>query len=150
MRYIGIDPGKGKTNPGGVAIIDGDTVEAWYMPDNPDDLKTLLANLVDEDTVVVIEKVWARAGNGSKGTWSLAENVGWIRMALSFLGPKEIIEVAPQRWQRDTFGEQYGTNSKDVSLDIARNQFPQVNLRLKKDHGRSDALLLARWPSLKF
>lgn len=149
MRYIGIDPGKGKSNPGGVAIIDGDTIEAWYMPDNPDTLKELLSNLVDEDTTVVIEKVWARGGNGSKSTWSLAENVGWIKMALSFLRPKEIIEVTPQRWQRDTFGELYGTDSKVVSLSTARKQFPQVNLKLKKDHGRSDALLLARWPSLR-
>lgn len=149
MRYVGIDPGKGKTSPGGIAVIDGHVAEAWVMPDNPEELWEILSNAIDSETTVVLEKVWARGGNGSKAIWSLAENIGWIEMALSLLKPREIIQVAPQRWQRDTFKELYGTDSKSVSLDMARSLFPEVNLKLKKHHGKSDALHLAYWPTLK-
>ena len=49
--------------------------------------------------------------------------------------------VRPQEWKAH-----YGLGSdKNDSLELARRYYPDVDLHLKKHHGRAEALLIARY-----
>jgi len=55
-----------------------------------------------------------------------------------------LLEVAPITWKNKMIGK---GKSKDASRMLAAQLFPQLSdrLRLKKDHGRAEAILLAEY-----
>ncbi len=155
MIIVGIDPGL----DGAVAIIleDG-RVEFYDTPtvllgkrrdyDLPamaeivrrlDDL-----DLCTKEILVGLEKVHAMPKNGSLSAFGMGRSIGAWEMALVFSGlPYELI--APQRWKKAMMDGM--PKEKDSSRVVAMRLFPQaaVELKLRKHHGRADALLIAAY-----
>ncbi len=141
MNFAGIDPGQG----GALAIISNDmqTAYAWDFPDSIEAAADLLREVVlDHHPVLTgIEKVGAMPKQGVSSTFKFGQNYGAWLGALSALQIAHII-VTPAKWQRSVLDSGSG-DTKTRSLSMARRLFPGVELSRKKDHGRSDALLLA-------
>jgi crossover junction endodeoxyribonuclease RuvC len=78
---------------------------------------------------------------GALANYSLGHSSGIIMGVLSALGFSYEL-VRPQEWKKE-FG--LLKMQKDASRTVAQNLFPSVNLSLKKDEGRAEALLIAEW-----
>lgn len=68
---------------------------------------------------------------------------GWLGV-LVVLGIPHLL-VPPREWQRGLVRPSDGSDPKSRSLAVAHRLFPNVDLSRRKDHHRSDALLLAYW-----
>lgn len=163
MIYVGIDPGI----TGAVAVIDANRAISFYdtptfelksngktknVPDQyafADILRDIVAG---GPTLVVIEKVWAMPGKGGFGRQSMgatsAFNFGmgfglWLGVIAALKIPVQ--QVAPTTWKKSMMSDM--DKDKDASRIRAIALFPQVadSLKLKKHHGRADALLIADW-----
>lgn len=92
---------------------------------------------------VVIERVHAMPGQGVSSMMSLGDSKGVVRGVCAALGlPIEYVE--PQRWKKHAglMG-----SDKDASRCLALQLWPSMaeSLKLKKHHGRAEALLIARF-----
>jgi crossover junction endodeoxyribonuclease RuvC len=88
----------------------------------------------------IVERVHAMPRNGSQAAFSQGATLGSILAALQVLRAR-IELVTPAAWKRS-----YGLKSqKAASLDRARLLFPAAELDRKKDHGRAEALLIAKY-----
>ena len=78
--------------------------------------------------------------------WSLGRQVGIVETILRMY-KMPYTEVTPQTWQKGIFYKTDGKDTKEKSLNVAKRLFPDHTdfFKRKKDHGRSDALLLARY-----
>lgn len=143
--YAGIDPGQG----GALAIVSGDMQEAyaWDYPGSVEIAADLLrdAVLMYHPVLTAIEKVGAMPKQGVSSMFKFGQNYGAWLGALSALQAPFFI-ATPSKWQRAVL-DSGGGGTKDRSLSMARRLFPGVELGRKKDHGRSDALLLAVYAS---
>ncbi len=138
-EFMGIDPGKN----GALAIIHSDGAEAWHYPGDValavDLVRSVL--LTQRPVLAAIEKVGARPGQGVTSMFNFGANYGqWIGI-LAALGVPYVM-VLPQTWQKVAL-DSGGGSAKDRSLAWARRRFPDVDLSLKKDDGKADALGLA-------
>jgi len=91
--------------------------------------------------LTVIEQVSAMPGQGVSSMFSLGDSYGVARTAALTLG--RIAYISPSHWKK-----QAGvTKNKVYSLTLARRAFPSADevLKRKKDEGRAEALLLARY-----
>ena len=151
---IGIDPGLS----GAVALLDGDEcVDLWDMPISE---KThgkgkevnafLLADIIhdavqkaDGDLTAIIEQVSAMPGQGVSSMFAFGAAYGTVRGVLGAMGIPTT-QVTPQRWKR---AEGLTGRDKDASRTKAISEFPEVRhmLHRKKDVGRADAILIARY-----
>jgi crossover junction endodeoxyribonuclease RuvC len=159
---IGIDPG----NSGAVAFIGHgheyhDVFDLPLMANgkkqqiNPHELKRLLEvkmiaalaeNKVDmlnggERFHCYIEKVSAMPGQGVASMFNFGMGYGIIQGVVSALGiPYEL--VTPQSWKKRAglIGK-----DKDNARTMAQQLYPDAPLGRKKDIGRADALLIARF-----
>ena len=89
----------------------------------------------------VLEKVGPHPKEGVSAVASLARGYGMWEGILAALGiPYQL--VTPQAWKKSMglIGK-----AKDDSRIMAQRMFPDVELPLKKDHGRAEALLLAEY-----
>jgi hypothetical protein len=146
---IGIDPGL----TGAVAILAPDgTLEA--LSDTPTltlrtsrgtrqeydvpGLVALLAPYVGPQAHVIIEESQSLPGQGVRSTWTTGYGYGvWLGI-LGALGLAHT-RIRPAVWKR-----RLGlTSDKEQARLRAMQLFPAADLRRKKDHGRSEALLLA-------
>jgi crossover junction endodeoxyribonuclease RuvC len=149
-RYIGIDPGLS----GAVAVLP----EGWIF-DTPTaivssgkrqrreyleaEMAAMLAPFV-EDSVAAIEKVHAMPRQGVASMFTMGVGLGVWRGILAALGiPFDL--VTPQRWKAvmmDGMGKE-----KEAARTRALQLFPGLtpSLRLKKHHGRAEALLIAEY-----
>ena len=153
MAIIGIDPGI----TGAIAVIDVDAcVVVEDMPImtkvsgkgnqiNSNELYAKLHNLVtafDVDSVYV-ERVNAMPGQGVSSVFSFGKSAGIIEGVLASLGVK-VFFPTPQKWKKNAglIGKE-----KDAARTLAITQFPEIADRLtrKKDGGRADAILIARY-----
>lgn len=163
---IGIDPG----NTGAVAFI-GHGLEYHDVFDmplmangkkqqiNPHELKRLLElrmlNALIEDSGDIIpggerfhcyiEKVSAMPGQGVASMFNFGMGYGIIQGVVSALGiPYEL--VTPQSWKKRAglIGKE-----KDNARTMAQQLYPDAPLGRKKDIGRADALLIARYGSTR-
>ena len=122
---------------------------AWDFPGSIEAAADLLREVLLEHHPVLtgIEKVHAMPKQGVSSTFKFGSNYGSWLGAMSAMQMPHII-VTPAKWQRSLL-DSGGGDTKTRSLSMARRLFPNVDLHLKKHHGRSDALLLAlyaaRW-----
>lgn len=99
---------------------------------------------------IIIENVHAMPGEGVCSVWTFGKATGvahGVALALSGEAPQE---VAPQRWQnafRLLLGIDKKTRFKEVTREVATRLFPDEweLFQRKKDHGTSDAALIAAW-----
>jgi len=151
MIWIGIDPG---LRSGAIASIDhnGGFVAADDIKADGDkiDVKALKEQIyritVAGDTYAIcIEHVGVRPGQGISSSGKFMRAFGAIE-AVSTLLSDRVEMVIPQAWKK-TMGV---TAEKEQSLVMARNLFPDAMLKLKKHHGRAEALLIAEYARRTF
>jgi crossover junction endodeoxyribonuclease RuvC len=149
MIYLGIDPGLS----GAIAAITPDGIEFHDMPvldvgtkqklDYAGLAHTLRQYSVSGDVAAAIEFVASMPGQGVSSTFKFGQCYG---AALGILAALQIPyqTVAPVRWKR---AFKLVGCEKDESRARSLELYPQCagELRLKKHHGRADALLMARW-----
>ena len=143
---MGVDPGSVSA---AFAVIpwdlDGglDAAGAWHMP--------VVNKMVDgrafafllrerAPTHAVVERVNAFPGQGVSSSFRFGVGYGIILGALASVGV-QIVEVAPTVWKKHFRLD----SDKEKARALAINRFPNVDLRLKKDAGRAEALLMALW-----
>jgi crossover junction endodeoxyribonuclease RuvC len=113
------------------------------------DLANLLAafkSLADtsangETVVVALENVHPMPTDGVRQIGSLMHTRGVLEALLFATGFTPVL-VSPSSWRPKIVGK--GTN-KEAALILARQLFPSVDLKLKKDEGRAEALLIAEY-----
>jgi len=142
---IGIDPGIS----GAIAVLCDDRFIACYdMPTMADGKRNQvngaeLARIFfyhDPDRVIV-ERVHSMPGQGVASTFAFGQSFGVILGVVSAMGyPVHL--VTPQQWKRCC-----GLKGKDkeASRSLAQQKYPQAALGRKKDAGRADAILIARY-----
>ena len=147
MITIGIDPG----NTGAIAVIDdtNSVVELHDMPlmangkkqqVNPAALAEMLAPWRGY-AVVRVERVSAMPGQGVSSMFNFGMGFGVIQGVVAALGmPVEL--VTPQSWKKkaNLIGK-----DKDNARTLAQQLYPSASLARKKDIGRADAILIARF-----
>ena len=115
------------------------------MPANPADTAGLFRDIANWPLMlcpVVIEKQSARPGQGVSSTYKIGYGYGVLIGVLAAL-KFPVVEVAPATWKRAT-----GLTGKDkeASRALARSLWPDCELLSRKgDHGRAEALLIARY-----
>lgn len=147
MIYIGIDPGLS----GAVAAI---TDEGCDVVDTPTLMlkkrdydvvgmrQALAGFLVYKDTIAVIESASAMPKQGVVSMFNFGRGLGlWEGLLCALSIP--YTKVRPARWKKVMLSDM--PKEKDASRLRAMQLFPNVNLSLKKHHGRADALLLAAY-----
>lgn len=159
---IGIDPGIG----GAVAAVDerGNLLWVEDMPIRDAGKQSRKANEIDGTALArllrlhvpdircaVVEEVHATPKNGALSSFSLGDSRGVIRGVLETLGvPVE--RVAPVTW-KSRYGlkftrEDSDSAKKEASRACAIRLYPAcADLARKKDHGRAESILLARYGS---
>lgn len=154
---VGIDPGVS----GAIAGVSPSSRFAWVedMPIATQMTKTRKHNQIDaaglarvlrprlaEITLVLIERVHAMPGQGVSGVFSLGDSAGCIRGVCAALG-LSVQFVEPMRWKKHAG---LVKADKDASRTLAVQLYPGASgaLMRKKDHGRAEALLIARFGAL--
>lgn len=143
MLYLGIDPGLS----GAWGMIDHHGCY-WSSGDMHHDTEGILdtERIWDEmcqardrlDTKVFIEKVHSMPKQGVSSTFKFGMAFGGA-LSLARRFKTEVVMVTPQLWKKTLVLN----SDKQLSLDMAREIFPQAPLHLKKHNGRAEALLIA-------
>lgn len=141
--WIGIDPGQS----GAAALMPADglpQVQDW--PGNSVAAAEVLKDWALEHNIalVALEAVSAMPKQGVSSTFRFGLNTGIWEGIIVALG-LPLFKPRPIEWQKGLIKPSDGKDPKSRSLAVARRLFPDVELSRKKDHGRSDALLLAFW-----
>ena len=155
MQIIGVDPGVS----GSVAVLteSGKFVFVDDMPTvlankssnrrmvSPADLARMLRTIVIDapaDVVAITESVASMPEQGVASVFAFGKSYGILLGVLAALGISTHI-VSPRKWKNF-----YSLGSdKEQSRELAQRMWPEAPLNLKKHHGRSEALLLARYYS---
>lgn len=141
---IGIDPGQ----TGAIAAVNqiGDLFDAWDMPVIDKDVNpALVADLIKQVCNVervVVENVHSMPKQGVASSFKFGKSFGIVLGVVAALGcPVEL--VTPTTWKR----AMKVTADKETSRRRAIELWPgQAQLfARKKDNGRAEAALLARW-----
>lgn len=156
--YIGIDPGLS----GAVAILEGNgqifslldmplisTGSAGHTKQkiNCAELAFQLSEIIEDFNLFAgVEAVTSRPGQGVASMFSFGHSLGALEGVLSSLGIGYAF-VSPASWKR-TFSL-VGTE-KDAARTTAIQMYPEAPLNRKKDSGRADAILIARYTMQKF
>lgn len=143
--YLGVDPGLS----GALAIISGELVEAYAMPETIRDIWEMVLDLKSERGVeyALIEEIHALPAaveeklgikRGSIATMKLARNFGQLEMALTAADiPHD--ELLPRSWKKIA-GVRPGGDQKKISYARAQQLFPTVRIT----HQVADSLLIAK------
>lgn len=149
MRVIGIDPG----NEGAIAVLEGGRLlEVFDMPLMANGKKrqvnaAALSGLLEKatfdflDTEVAVEKVGAMPGQGVTSMFNFGMGYGVIQgVVAAMCVPMHL--VTPQSWKKRAglIGKE-----KDQARTLAQQLYPDAPLARKKDVGRADAILIARY-----
>ncbi len=144
---VGIDPGLSGAvallHPDGELVIHRDFKEAL-------DIVTAVVKTVVRAKRVVIEQVHAMPGQGVCSMFSFGRSTGIAIGAVLARTAVPLHQVAPLRWQnyfRKAHGLAKGTPFKEYTRELAMKLFPKFAqlFARKKDHGSSDAALVALW-----
>lgn len=151
-KYIGIDPGMSKTAPGAIAVISDDSDYEPRVFDFPGDIASLgdlfVREIIFDIKGCAIESIHASPTFGKVTCFNLGCNYGAYLGILSVLQIPHVL-ISPNKWQKEILDSGTG-QTKERSLNMARRLFPDIDLRLKKHHGRADALHLARYAKKYF
>lgn len=149
---IGIDPGQ----TGAIAALEKGKVVALHdMPVmarthgkgfqiDPYELSSLIMRIgVASITGVVMEQVNSRPGQGAQATFNFGEGVGVIKGVIGALS-LSLRMVTPQQWKKSAG---LIRKDKDAARTLAIQMHPEVadQLTQKKDIGRADAIMVARF-----
>lgn len=148
MTYIGIDPGKS----GGIAIISGDEIICYQMPNTEFDVWSIFERNNKGQVRAVIEKVHSMPGQGVKSMFSFGQNYGFLRACL-IAAQIPFDEITPQAWQKELgiVGRKKGepkSQLKERLRQKAQQLFPQEDMwhrTLGEQRAKCDALLLAEF-----
>lgn len=142
-RVIAIDPGK----KGAIVTRAASALEVVKMQDLTEkDLFLYLERQRPYNAIVVMERVWARPGNGVKQSYNYGYNNGMIMMACTAARLK-LEMVLPKKWQTalslDRLPKAQNTyiNRKKRNKQHAQRLFPDVEVT----HVNADALLLSEY-----
>ncbi len=147
QTFIGIDPGAtgaiASLSPTGITFIDCPVIKQnGKTKPNPTLMASELSQLVTLDSIIIIENVHAMPKQGTVSMFSFGMGYGvWLGIIAALNIPVEF--VTPQTWKK-----YYNLGpDKEASRAAALQLFPsQANeLKLKKHHGRAEALLLAEF-----
>jgi crossover junction endodeoxyribonuclease RuvC len=145
---IGVDPG---ATSGAFAVLDGGTLlEVDDLPtiangklrwvDGPALLSRVISLKAGRAMLAIVERQGARPGQGLSSTFTSATAFGALLATLQIAGCS--IELVTAAVWKTAAGL---SKDKSQSLDRARLLYPEASLDRKKDHGRAEALLLARF-----
>ncbi len=141
--FAGVDPGQ----TGAIAIITPDGVDIMDYGETHEMIMQLKEWNSDYHLVAYIEKVHAMPKQGVSSTFKFGVNYGiWQGMLYAIGVP--FYFVTPQKWQKTMLSDSSEQTTKKKSLDVARRLYPKIAstyLKRQKDHGRSDALLIATY-----
>jgi len=146
VKIMGVDPGAVSA---AFAVIpwdlDGglDAAGAWSVPvvNKMVDARAFAYAVKEHQAShAVIERVGAFPGQGVSSSFRFGMGYGIILGVLASSGVK-IIDVAPGVWKKHFRLD----SDKEKARALAIKRFPHVNLRLVKDAGRAEALLMALW-----
>ena len=154
MLRIGIDPGVS----GAIAFLNDDTlVTVQDMPTmslsktkqkvNQAELAKLLTEAICADgrecseATAYLEQVHSMPGQGVTATFNFGVSYGVIQGVLAALQIPMVL-VTPHSWKRRAglIGK-----DKDAARTLAQQLYPEAPLGHKKDVGRADAILIARF-----
>ncbi|MDY7038565.1 MAG: hypothetical protein SV375_20730 [Thermodesulfobacteriota bacterium] len=136
--HIGIDPGQ----TGAIGFVS----RAHYFVYDYQELKEAIYYLQFVRSMVksvIIEKQWSPPKNRAD---KLIENYG-IWQGVLKATRLDYKKVAARTWQSAMLKNVPGSSTKDKSLKLAKELFPDLRHKLirKKDDGRADALLMAEY-----
>lgn len=152
MVIIGVDPGQ----TGAIASYDGTiitglidmpTMTRLHGSGRQVDPYTLATEILDlcagRNATAVIEAVSAMPGQGVSSMFRFGESVGVVLGVLGAL-QMPVRWVTPQRWKK---AAGIAGRDKDAARSLAIQLHPEVAelLKRKKDVGRADAALIARF-----
>jgi crossover junction endodeoxyribonuclease RuvC len=149
---IGIDPG----NSGAIAFLNskGECLGVVDMPTmtlngkkqqvNAVELARIIErwrNLSNEPLVAFLEAVSAMPGQGVSSMFNFGMGYGIVQGVLATQRIPFIL-VRPQQWKKRAglIGAE-----KDKARTLAQQMYPSVDLSRKKDIGRADSILIARF-----
>ena len=142
--YLGIDPGfsgawgmidhHGKYNSCGDMIHNFKHILSRHV-------HAEISQAIDrQDLRCVIEAVHSMPAQGVASSFKFGMAFGAAIAIVERINcPWEL--VTPQKWKRDMCL----TSDKDLSLEMARELWPNAPLTRKLDNGRAEALLMAEW-----
>lgn len=150
MIVLGIDPGLS----GAVAALDTllpSAVSVWDMPHADGEVAGgALAGIIRgalvgrTDAVAVVERVHSMPGQGVSTTFKFGDAYGVAKGVLGALGIRMIL-VPPTKWKK-FFCLPGGADGKEAGRSLACRTWPNSPaFSRKKDHGRADAALIAKW-----
>lgn len=146
MIWIGVDPGL-RSGAIGAVDHDGNFIAAHDIAavDDRIDARALKQMILDmtipgDDYAICVEQVWTMPKQGIASTGRFMRAYGAIGAVCELLCDR-IFFVTPQVWKKSM----NVTSDKEQSLAEARQRFPQAVLKLKKDHGKAEALLIAEY-----
>jgi crossover junction endodeoxyribonuclease RuvC len=151
---IGIDPGV----TGAIAFLEDKTFILCAVHDMPTMLLGQSKQQVNEAELVKIinfqlsfphtiilavylERVSAMPGQGVTGMFNFGMSYGSVKGVVAALG-LPLMLVSPAVWKRKA-GILH--NDKDAARVMAQHLYPEASLGRKKDVGRADAILIARY-----
>ena len=135
---LGIDPGIS----GAVALLDGAVApEVVDMPSNPRDLWDTLSAWRTDDLYAYVERAQAMPKQGVSSTFRYGYGYGVIIGLLAGLGiPYETVRPGEWKKRAGLIGR-----DKEASRALARQLWPTAPLGRVRDHGRAEALLIAKY-----
>jgi hypothetical protein len=146
MIWIGVDPGL-RSGAIGAVDHDGNFIAVYDIAavDDRIDARVLKQMILDmtipgDDYAICLEQVWTMPKQGIASTGRFMRAYGAIGAVCELLCDR-IFFVTPQVWKKSM----NLTSDKNESLAAARIAFPQAVLKLKKDHGKAEALLIAEY-----
>ena len=147
---IGIDPGL----TGGIAVLDSETKELVRLADMPvipegnkkkvsgHGLMKIMGDYSRQQVdMVYLERVGARPGQGVVSMFNFGRSYGAVEAAIAVMG-LPVTYVAPQSWKR---AAGLLRADKDASRGRVLDLYPNAEVHRKKDNGRADAVLIARY-----
>lgn len=150
MNKIGIDPGL----TGAIAWLDSNHnfIEVWDMPVmakskgkkqvNGVELARIIREITFEHAcIAVVEQVHAMPGQGGTSMFNFGHGTGVIDGVLAAL-KMPVVYVTPTKWKK---AAALLKTEKDMARTKAIQLYPTAPLSRKKDIGRADAILIARY-----
>jgi crossover junction endodeoxyribonuclease RuvC len=146
---IGIDPGVS----GAIAILDSESVTTFDMPTMTSGKKQMvnaaeLAKLLESyrrqregGVCIYLEQVSAMPGQGVSSMFNFGVSFGIVQGITGALQIPMIL-VTPQSWKKRAG---LLKKDKDAARTLAQQLYPAAPLGRKKDIGRADAILIARF-----
>ena len=154
MIIIGIDPGltgalcaigdKGLIDMQDMPIMPRSAGGTVKQQVNAAGLQALLREWVKDhdknEFLVFFERVNAMPKQGSASTFSLGHTAGIIEGVVCAYGLAHEV-ITPQSWKKHF----KLSSDKDAARALAQRYYPEASLARKKDHNRSEALLIGRY-----